>query len=55
MKRRCVTDVECITMLPPRQSVQEYPYVKKNWKVFTESGECILVRNGISFTVDSFD
>ncbi|EFX63421.1 putative insulin receptor [Daphnia pulex] len=42
MKRRCVTDVECITMLPPRQSVQEYPYVKKNWKVFAESGECIL-------------
>ena len=48
MKRRCVTDVECITMLPPRQSVQEYPYVKKNWKVFGESGECILVWNGIS-------
>ncbi|KAI9561261.1 putative insulin receptor [Daphnia sinensis] len=42
MKRRCVTDIECITMPPPRQSVQEYPYVKLNWKVFDKTEECIL-------------
>ncbi|KAI9561263.1 putative insulin receptor [Daphnia sinensis] len=42
MKRRCVTDIECITMPPPRQSIQEYPYVKWNWKVFDKTEECIL-------------